>query len=113
MSTQVRGVSAASLAAVLEAVENAEGDLGAVGDELFSVAAVLDATPAVRRILTDPSTEADARSGVASSLLGGKVSSSTLAVVDVAARGRWTAAKQAGHELTYWQQGVRGWEKKA
>jgi DNA polymerase-3 subunit chi len=29
-----------------------------------------------------------------------------------AARQRWTAAKQAGHALTYWQQGKRGWEKK-
>jgi DNA polymerase-3 subunit chi len=31
----------------------------------------------------------------------------------VAARTRWTAAKQAGHALTYWQQTPRGWEKKA
>jgi DNA polymerase-3 subunit chi len=30
----------------------------------------------------------------------------------VAARERWTAAKAAGHSLTYWQQGPRGWEKK-
>jgi DNA polymerase III subunit chi len=30
-----------------------------------------------------------------------------------AARERWTAAKDAGHTLTYWQQGARGWEKKA
>jgi DNA polymerase-3 subunit chi len=30
-----------------------------------------------------------------------------------AARLRWTAAKQAGHDLTYWAQGPRGWEKKA
>jgi len=30
-----------------------------------------------------------------------------------AARARWTAAKAAGHSLTYWQQGERGWEKKA
>ena len=29
----------------------------------------------------------------------------------VAARRRWTAAKQSGHELTYWKQGPRGWEK--
>ncbi len=29
------------------------------------------------------------------------------------ARQRWKAAKQAGHALTYWQQGPRGWEKKA
>lgn len=30
----------------------------------------------------------------------------------ISARARWTAAKQAGHALTYWQQGARGWEKK-
>jgi DNA polymerase-3 subunit chi len=29
-----------------------------------------------------------------------------------AARTRWKAAKAAGHSLTYWQQGARGWEKK-
>ena len=28
-----------------------------------------------------------------------------------AARRRWKAAKAAGHLLTYWQQGPRGWEK--
>jgi DNA polymerase-3 subunit chi len=30
-----------------------------------------------------------------------------------AARGRWSRAKAAGHGLTYWQQGAKGWEKKA
>jgi DNA polymerase-3 subunit chi len=34
-------------------------------------------------------------------------------VVVQAARERWKAAKAAGHKLTYWQQGARGWEKKA
>ena len=28
-------------------------------------------------------------------------------------RDRWRRAKAAGHALTYWQQGQRGWEKKA
>jgi DNA polymerase-3 subunit chi len=28
------------------------------------------------------------------------------------ARRRWSAYKAAGHALTYWQQGARGWEKK-
>ncbi|HUS22662.1 MAG TPA: F0F1 ATP synthase subunit delta [Aeromicrobium sp.] len=103
MSSQVaagfRGVSATSLAAVLTVVESIEGDLAAVGDELFSVAAALDATPAVRRILTDPSTEADARSGVASSVLGGKVSAETLSVIDAAARGRWTGGRALSHAV--------------
>jgi len=30
-----------------------------------------------------------------------------------AARRRWSVAKAAGHALSYWQQGQRGWEKKA
>ena len=30
-----------------------------------------------------------------------------------AARGRWAAARAAGHALAYWQQGGRGWERKA
>jgi DNA polymerase-3 subunit chi len=30
-----------------------------------------------------------------------------------AARRRWAAAKAAGHELTYWKQTDRGWEKAA
>jgi DNA polymerase-3 subunit chi len=29
-----------------------------------------------------------------------------------AARGRWIAAKAAGHQLSYWQQAARGWERK-
>ncbi len=28
------------------------------------------------------------------------------------ARRRWSAYKAAGHALTYWQQGAKGWEKK-
>jgi DNA polymerase-3 subunit chi len=30
-----------------------------------------------------------------------------------AARDRWRMAKDAGHSLTYWKQGPRGWEKGA
>jgi DNA polymerase III subunit chi len=30
-----------------------------------------------------------------------------------AARDRWRATKAAGYALAYWQQGARGWEKKA
>ena len=29
------------------------------------------------------------------------------------ARARWRAAREAGHTLSYWQQGPQGWEKKA
>jgi DNA polymerase-3 subunit chi len=29
-----------------------------------------------------------------------------------AARGRWRRAREAGHNLTYWQQTASGWEQK-
>ena len=89
MAQRMRGVSAGSLAEVLEAVENSTGTLSTVGDELFSVAAVLDATPSVRRVLTDPATEPDARSGLAAAVLGDKIDVATLGIVDVAAQHRW------------------------
>ena len=30
-----------------------------------------------------------------------------------AARGRWRRAREAGHDLTYWQQTASGWERKS
>jgi F-type H+-transporting ATPase subunit delta len=96
MSSTMRGVSASSQASLLDAVESTEGELDTIGAELFSVAGALDATPAVRRILTDPSTEPDARAGLAASLFGGKVSEASAAIVEVAARGRWAS----GRDLT-------------
>lgn len=89
----MRGASAQSLKAVLDAVDASQGDLGTVGDELFAVAGALDATPAIRRMLTDPATETAAASGLAGTVFGGKVADATLAVVDVAARGRWSRAR--------------------
>ena len=92
----MRGVSAGSLAEVLDAVEGSTGTLSTVGDELFSVAATLDATPSIRRVLTDPATEPDARSGLAAAVLGGKIDVATLGIVDVAAQHRWAS----GHDLS-------------
>lgn len=96
MREHLRGVSATSLKAVLDTVEHSTGTLRAVGDELFSVAGALDTTPSVRRVLTDPATEADARSGMAAAIFGEKIDAATLGVLDVAARGRWAS----GRDLT-------------
>ena len=35
----------------------------------------------------------------------------TDATAVAAARGRWSALKQAGHRLTYWRQDAKGWQK--
>src|SRR5688572_7764643 len=87
----MRGVSAATLEEVLAAVEGS--GTSDIGDELFSVTALLDATPSLRRILTDPATEPDARVGLLKQVLGDKVSKDTLAILSVAANGRWASSR--------------------
>ncbi|WP_374999805.1 F0F1 ATP synthase subunit delta [Aeromicrobium sp. CTD01-1L150] len=92
--TALRGISAASQKDVLQAVESVDPASAArLGAELFSVVGVLDGAAALRRVLTDPSTELEAKQGLAQSVLGGKVSEETITVVKVAARGRWAAGR--------------------
>ena len=68
----MRGISARSLEGVLSAVESAQ-DSADLGTQLFGVVSLLDANPALRRVLTDPSTESDAKAGLASRVLGSQV----------------------------------------
>ncbi|GAA1727138.1 F0F1 ATP synthase subunit delta [Aeromicrobium alkaliterrae] len=92
----LRGVSGSSLDAVLAAVESS-GDAGAeLGGQLFGVVATLDSSPALRRVLTDPSTEDEAKRGLATSVFGQAVSAATLEVVRTAVGSRWSA----GRDLT-------------
>jgi len=95
----MRGVSGGSLTEVLDAVERSTGTLSTVGDELFMVAAMLDATPSIRRVLTDPATEPDARSGLAAAVLADKVDVATLGIVDVAAQHRWASGRDLSDAL--------------
>lgn len=97
----MRGASAQSLKAVLDAVDGSDGDLSVVGDELFAVASALDATPAVRRMLTDPATEPAAASGLAAKVFGGKIDAATMAVVDAAAQGRWSRARNLSDAVEF------------
>ena len=92
----LRGVSGSSLDAVLSAVD-ASSDAGdELGTQLFGVVATLDASPALRRVLTDPSTEDEAKRGLASTVFGSAVSAATIEVVRTAVGGRWSA----GRDLT-------------
>lgn len=92
----MRGISAASLDEVLTAVAAVTSGSGDLGVELFNVVSTLDREPALRRVLTDPSTEAPAKAGLAEQVFGGKVSADALTVVQVAVRGRWAS----GRDLT-------------
>lgn len=89
----MRGISAKSLADVLAAVDAAKGSASTLGAELFSAVAILDGAPALRRVLTDPSTEDDAKAGLAKQVFGSQVGKDTLAVLESAVRGRWGSSR--------------------
>jgi F-type H+-transporting ATPase subunit delta len=89
----MRGASRASLAEARERLSAAvDGrQAGQLGDELFAVVGVLDREAGLRRMLSDPARQADAKAGLAEAVFGGKVSAATLEVVAGLARSRWSA----------------------
>jgi len=90
----MRGISRASLAELEERLApltaSAE-DAVALGNELFTVAGLFASQPALRRALADPSRPPEARSGIATSLLTGRVSEAAVGLVGGAAAARWSA----------------------
>src|SRR5258707_14205401 len=69
----VRGASRASLAEAKEqlaAVIAGGADPGQLGDELFAVTGLLDAEAGLRRMLSDPTREAQAKAGLVPELPG-------------------------------------------
>ena len=93
------GTSRASLAEVEERLEPLTASPQAAvarGDELFAVAGLLASQPVLRRALADPSRPADARSGLATSVLSGKVSDATSGLVAAVAAARWSSPADLG-----------------
>ena len=95
----MRGASRVSLAEarqrLSEAVTSA-AEARTLGDELFAILELLDAQPGVRRALTDSSRPAEARSGLARTLLGGRVSDATLDLFTSMCASRWSAPRGPG-----------------
>jgi F-type H+-transporting ATPase subunit delta len=65
-----------------------------MADEILSLARLLAREPRLRRALADISRPADARADLLRTLLGGKVSDDTLALVTDLVRGRWTVPSE-------------------
>ena len=90
----VVGVSRESLAAGqerLEALLAVPGtDAARVGEDLLGVTDVLASSAGLRRALTDPSRDGEAKAGLVTSLLGGRVGSTTAGFVADLARARWS-----------------------
>jgi F-type H+-transporting ATPase subunit delta len=95
MEASSRAAMDAARAALAEqtqgAPSNRRGDtLLALTDELFAVARLLDAQPALRRALSDASVRPEDRAGLVRRLLGSQLSPAALAVVEAVARQRWS-----------------------
>ncbi len=89
----MRGASRASSAEArdrLAAALDGGADAGQLGDELFSFAALLDGEPGLRRMLSAPSRDARARTGLAEGLLSEKISAATLEQVTGLVSGHWS-----------------------
>ena len=91
----MRGTSAASLEQVARAFEPvlqaAGDDASTLGAQLFAVVDALDSSGSLRRALSDPSRDGDAKAGLASGLLAGKVDPRVVDIVSAFARARWSA----------------------
>jgi F-type H+-transporting ATPase subunit delta len=90
----MRGASRASLAEAtdrLSAVLAGRTNAGQLGDDLFSVADLLDSQSGLRRVLSDPSRQAAAKAGLAETLLSGKVAAATLEATTGLVSAHWSA----------------------
>ena len=94
----MRGASADAYAATAGALTGA-GDAATVGRDLFGVADLLRAEPALRRVATDASIAGDAKAGLIRQVLSGKVSDLALAVVTIAVAQRWTSSRDLADAL--------------
>jgi F-type H+-transporting ATPase subunit delta len=72
-----------------------EARLSTLGSELGQVSALISHQPALRRVLSETTTDADQRARLLAGLLTGKVSEPTMSVVDFAVRQGWAT----GHDL--------------
>lgn len=99
----LRGASADALATLSGKLDEALGgaDAGRVGADLFSVASVLRAEPALRRVATDVSISADAKAGLLRGILSGKVDDAVLDLTSTAAAQRWTATRDLADVLEH------------
>lgn len=98
----MRGVSAVGRRTVLDALEDTLGgrvDPSGLGDELFAVAGLLDGSAVLRRALTDPATDQQARAGLARAVLADKVRAVTTDLVATAAEQRWSASRDLADTL--------------
>lgn len=91
-----RGASSeafADLTSALEGVLAQGADATQVGSDLFSVAEVLRAEPALRRVATDPSVDAAAKAGLVGQLFDARVTEAVASLLRSAVSHRWISPR--------------------
>lgn len=91
----MRGTSRSSLAGARERIESllAGPDAERLGEELLSVARLLDSSAGLRRALTDPSRDGSDKAALVERILSGQTSGTTVDVVSGLARSRWSSGR--------------------
>ncbi len=102
-SAGLQGASRESLKAARESlgalIRSGDTDLSAVSDDLFALTALLDRELPLRRALTDPSRDGDARVGLARAVLGERVGEATSDLLAWVVRARWSAPRELAAAL--------------
>jgi F-type H+-transporting ATPase subunit delta len=93
------GASVARLTDELNAVIDGGADGASLGDGLLAASAVLRDQVALRRAVTDPSTESGARSNLARSVFGNHLDAQALDLVASAAGARWGSSRDLPEAL--------------
>jgi F-type H+-transporting ATPase subunit delta len=90
----LRGASAEALTGLSDKLGKSGtlADAAKTGEELFGVVRILRTDAALRRVLTDSSVDAEARTGLAETIFGSAVGDSAMKLVADAAERRWTAS---------------------
>ncbi len=101
---QLRGASAdaqETLAGKLDAALAGGADAARVGADLFGVATVLRSEPGLRRVVTDVSVDASAKSDLVRQIFGAQVDPASADVAAAAAEQRWTSTRDLGDVLEH------------
>jgi F-type H+-transporting ATPase subunit delta len=96
MTGALRGASADALATLTSELESrlqGGADASRIGEDLFSVSSVLRSEPALRRVATDASVDASAKTGLVTGIFSGKVDAASLELVGSAVARRWTVSR--------------------
>lgn len=85
-------VSLDEVAQGFEPVLRAAGaDAAKLGEQLFAVVDALDASSTLRRAVSDPARDGDAKAALVTELLGGKADARVVEVLSAVARARWSS----------------------